>query len=86
MAKRVGATTRRAFAHRIDLWDSSGENIEHSAEIEDFELAMATYRAACERWPGANITLRAATVLEDTRLVRTGLPDRAILASDRPLP
>ncbi len=48
MAKRVGTTTRRAFAHRIDLWDSSGENIvEHLAEIEDLELAMATYRAAC---------------------------------------
>jgi hypothetical protein len=73
MAKRVGTTTRRDFAHRIDLWDSSGENIvEHLAEIEDFELAMATYRAACERWPGANITLRAgATVIEDTRRVRT---------------
>jgi hypothetical protein len=42
------------------------------ADIEDFELAMATYRAACERWPGANITLRAgATVIEDTRRVRT---------------
>jgi hypothetical protein len=73
MAKRVGITTRRAFAHRIDLWDASGETIlEHLAEIEDFELAMATYRAACERWPGANITLRAgATVIEDTRRVRT---------------
>jgi hypothetical protein len=74
MAKRVGTTARRDFAHRIDLWDSSGENIvEHLAEIEDFEVAMATYRAACERWPGANITLRAgATVIEDTRRVRTG--------------
>ena len=73
MAKRVGITPRRAFAHRIDLWDASGETIlEHLAEIEDFELAMATYRAACERWPGANITLRAgATVIEDTRRVRT---------------
>jgi hypothetical protein len=75
MAKRVGITTRRAFAHRIDLWDASGENIlEQLAEIEDFELAMATYRAACERWPGANITLRAgATVIEDTRRVRTAM-------------
>jgi hypothetical protein len=73
MAERVGTTTRRDFAHRIDLWDSSGEDIvEHLAGIEDFELAMATYRAACERWPGANITLRAgARVIEDTRRVRT---------------
>ena len=86
MGRRVGA--RRDFAHRIDLWDLSGENIvEHLAEIEDFELAMATYRAACERWRGANITLRAgATVIEDARRVRTGLSGRAILASDRPLP
>ena len=46
--------------------------LEHLADIEDFALAMATYRAACERWPGANITLRAgATVIEDTRRVRT---------------
>jgi hypothetical protein len=73
MAKRVRTPTRRNFAHRIDRWDSSGENIvEHLAEIEDYELAMATYRAACERWPGANITLQAgATVIEDTRRVRT---------------
>jgi hypothetical protein len=45
MGRRVG--TRRDFADRIDLRDLSGENIvEHLAEIEDFELAMATYRAA----------------------------------------
>jgi len=73
MAKRVGITPRRAFAHRIDLWDASGETVlEHLADVEDFELAMATYRAACERWPGASITLRAGeTVIEDTRRVRT---------------
>ena len=73
MAKRVGIAPRRAFAHRIDLWDASGETIlEPLAEIQDFELAMATFRAACERWPGANMTLRAgATVIEDTRRVRT---------------
>jgi hypothetical protein len=73
MAERVGITRRRTFAHRIDLWDPSGETIvEPLAEIEDFELAMATFRAACERWPGANITLRAGeTVIEDTRRVRT---------------
>jgi hypothetical protein len=44
----------------------------HRAPGRDRRLAMATYRAACERWPGANITLRAgATVIEDTRRVRT---------------
>ena len=47
-------TTRTHFAFRIDLWDSNGENIiEHLAGVEDFPLAMKTYRAACERWPGA---------------------------------
>jgi hypothetical protein len=45
-----------------------GENVfEHLAGVEDFEIAMATYRAACERWPGAAITLRqGARVIEDT--------------------
>jgi hypothetical protein len=41
---------RTLFAHRIDMWDSEGENIiEHLAGVEDFELAMATCRAACQR-------------------------------------
>jgi hypothetical protein len=82
MAKRVGITPRRAFAHRLDLWDSSGENIvDHLAEIEDFELAMATFRAACDRWPGANITLRAGvSVIEDTRRVRTAMAAKYPLA------
>jgi hypothetical protein len=32
--------------------------IEHIAGVEDYELALATFRAACERWPGTPITLR----------------------------
>jgi hypothetical protein len=28
------------------------------AGVEDYQLALATYRAACERWPGTPITLR----------------------------
>jgi hypothetical protein len=73
IAKHVG-TTRRHFIHRLDLWDSSGEHVvEHLAGIQDFELARATYRAACERWPGANITLRAGSaVIEDSRQVTAG--------------
>src|SRR5262249_23470385 len=54
----------------IDLWDSTGEKmVEYLASVEDFELAMTTFRAACEqRWPGANITLQAgANVIEDSR-------------------
>jgi hypothetical protein len=49
--------TRTHFAHRVDMWDAAGENIvEHLAGVEDSEVAMATYRAACQRWPGAAIT------------------------------
>src|SRR5262249_53758956 len=45
---------RTRFAHRIDLWDADGENVvEHLAGVEDPQVAMATYVAACQRWPGA---------------------------------
>ena len=65
-------TTRTHFAYRIDLWSTDGENIvEHLAGAEDFQLAMATYRAAVERWPGGVITLRqGARVIEDSRPLR----------------
>jgi hypothetical protein len=34
-------------------------------------VALATYRAAVERWPGAAITLRqSARVIEDSRRTR----------------
>ena len=58
---------RKRFSHRIDMWDDDGENVlEHLAGVEDFDLAMATYRAACLRWPGAAITIRqGARILED---------------------
>jgi hypothetical protein len=32
--------------------------IPHVAGVEDYQVALATYRAACERWPGTPITLR----------------------------
>jgi hypothetical protein len=51
--------TRTHFTHRIDLWADDGEHvIEHLAGVEDLQVAMATYHAACERWPNAPITLR----------------------------
>ena len=41
------------------------------AGVEDFTVALATYRAACERWPKAAITLRqGAKVIEDSRRTR----------------
>jgi hypothetical protein len=46
------------FAHRIDICDSnSGDVIEHLAYIDDYLLAIATYRAARQRWPDAYIEL-----------------------------
>jgi ABC transporter substrate binding protein len=47
-----------------------GESIvEHLAGIEDYQVALATYRAACERWPGTPITLRqGARVKQPARL------------------
>jgi hypothetical protein len=49
---------RTHFAHRVDMWDDADNVVEHLAGVEDFELAVATYLAACRRWPGAAITLR----------------------------
>jgi hypothetical protein len=41
------------------LWDDAADNIVvHVAGVDDFETAVATYRAACLRWPKAKITLR----------------------------
>jgi hypothetical protein len=64
---------RTHFLYRVDMWTIDSEHvIEHLAGIEDFQLAMATYRAACKRWPGAPITLRqGAKVIEDNRRERT---------------
>jgi hypothetical protein len=65
-------TTRTHFTFRIDVWTPDGESIvEHVAGVEDYQVALATYRAACERWPGTPITLRqAARVIEDSRRLR----------------
>src|ERR1700758_2825843 len=42
------------------------------ASIEDHQVALAPYRAACERWPGTPITLRhGARAIEDSRRLRT---------------
>jgi len=47
------STTRTHFTFRVDTWTPGGESIvEHVAGVEDYEVALATYRAACERWPG----------------------------------
>jgi len=39
--------------------------------VDAHVLALATYRAACHRWPGIPITLRqGARVIEDSRRLR----------------
>jgi hypothetical protein len=53
-------TLRAHFTFRVDTWTPDGESIvEHVAGVEDYQVALATYRAACERWPGTPITLAA---------------------------
>ena len=53
------STTRTHFTFRVDTWTPDGESIvEHVAGIEDYQVALVTYRAACQRWPGIPITLR----------------------------
>jgi hypothetical protein len=56
----------------ITLRDSTEQQaIEHLAGVEDSEFAIAAYRAACKRWPGAAITLRRGTqVIADNRRER----------------
>ena len=65
-------TFRTRFTFRVDTRTSDGESIvEHVAGVEDYQVALATYRAACERWPGTPITLRhGARVIEDSRRTR----------------
>ena len=71
--KRTEMTTLRThFTFRVDTWTPDGESIvEHVAGVEDYQVALATYRAACQRWPGIPITLRqGARVIEDSRRLR----------------
>ena len=78
MAMKKTEKTRTHFAFRIDTWTADGETIvEHVASVEDYEVAVATFRAACERWPGIPITLRkGARVIEDSRRLRLAWSDR----------
>ena len=61
--------TRYHFTFRIDSWTPDGESIvEHVAGVEDYQVALAAFPAAYQRWPGTPITLRqGACVIEDSR-------------------
>lgn len=44
--------TKTYFAFRIDVWDSSGDNLaEHLAGVEDYAMAVAAYWAAIQSRP-----------------------------------
>ena len=64
-------TPNTDFAYRIDRWDSSNNEIQHVANIDDLTVALATYEAACERWPKDRLTLRQSSrVIADSRQTR----------------
>jgi hypothetical protein len=64
---------RTHFTFRVDTWTPDGESIvEHVAGVEDYQVALAIYRAAVERWRSSPITLRhGARVIEDSRRLRS---------------
>jgi hypothetical protein len=80
------STTRTQFTFRVDTWTPDGESIvEHVAGIEDYQVALVTYRAACQRWPGIPITLRqGARVIEDSRRLRVVQESSALVQSLAP--
>ena len=51
---------RTHFTFRVDTWSPDSESIvEHVAGVEDYQVALATYRTACERGlgtPAASLT------------------------------
>ena len=52
------------FAFRVDIWDATDDGIvEHVADVDDFEVAEATWLAAVKRWPKATIILRQVRAL-----------------------
>jgi hypothetical protein len=71
-ALRPMITTTTGFAYRIDRWDPSGNEIQHVADVDDLTVALATYEAACERWPKHCLTLRQGSrVIADSRQTRS---------------
>jgi hypothetical protein len=66
------STFRTHFTFRVDTWTPNGESVvEHVAGVEDYQVALATFLAACQLWPAIPITLRqGARVMENSRGVR----------------
>jgi hypothetical protein len=51
------------FAYRIERWDPSGNVVQRVADVDDLAVAVATYEAACKRWPDNHFTLRKGSRL-----------------------
>ena len=55
-------------AHRIERHKDGSKQVERIACVEDYLVALATYSAACRRWPDAHISLRRGKhIIDDTR-------------------
>jgi hypothetical protein len=60
LAEGGAVKTKTHLLFRIDVWDGADGNIvEHVAGVDDFETAVATYRAAVRRWPKARSRAKA---------------------------
>ena len=79
VAPAADKTTRTYFPFRVDIWtDDGGSVLEHLAGVENLIVARGAYRAACERWPHAAITLRkGASIVEDSRRGPTPRPENS---------
>jgi hypothetical protein len=49
------------FTFRLDIWTPDGESIVHVAGIEDYEVALATYHAACRPDAPHHLAARGAS-------------------------
>ena len=72
---------------RRHVRDDRGVSIvQHVAGVDDFESAVATYWAACHRWPKAKITLRQEARIihkswEANRLTSAGFGNRVLVGA-----
>jgi hypothetical protein len=61
-------TTKTDFAYCIERWDPRGNVVQRVADLDDLTVALATYEAACKRWPDNHFTLREGSrVIADSR-------------------
>lgn len=58
------------LAHCTDECGTSENVIEHLAGVQDYQVAMATYLAACQRRPNAPTLRQETRVIQDSRRTR----------------